>query len=47
MDNWKKTTVDTIKKAELDFMLDKQMFIAKLATNSDLNSVRDVTRQGD
>ena len=30
MENWKKTTVETIKKAELDFMLDKKSLLQSL-----------------
>ena len=43
----KKTTEETIKKAEFNFMLDLKTLIAKSATDGELNRVRDAMRRGE
>ena len=43
----KKTTEETFKKAEFNFMLDLKTLIAKSATDGELNRVRDAMRSGE
>ena len=43
----KKSTEDTIKRAEFNFMLDLKTLIAKSSTDAELNRVRDAMRRGE
>ena len=43
----KKSTEDTIKKAEFNFLLDLKTLIVKSSTDAELNRVRDAMRRGD
>ena len=43
----KKSTEDTIKRAEFNFMLDLKTLIAKSWTDAELNRVRDAMRRGE
>ena len=43
----KKSTEDTIKRAEFNFMLDLKTLIAKSSTDAELNRVQDAMRRGE